>query len=430
MKKKIIFIIAVSFFVSNQGLAAPSISEVSGIVSHSQNITVSGFDFGNKNPVSPLWWDNSEEANLNNPSIMRTGEIPSAISTLTGSNKHYSDAWPHSTQNQSTRMQYRQSGHRNVSAPHLRSTKFMTGCHDDEGECLGGETGQNVGLTVGDFSRHSTWFVSYYLRLDPLWPVGTTQNYKFFNWEMGNPRSSAYSSPFCYDNTNSCGCGTGSEKRSTPGCNFDFWSGATAVQIISPNCNAIGTPAGFSSPNCGAPFTTHNNLKKNPLKNWVKQEHVFDYDTDKYWFGVDNVEFWDTENQPGCTFNKTTYANPPSGVTVGGFWKENVCGNLQDDLNDDACRYFDDLYIDNTFSRIILADNSNYDLAMIVEPQLPLAWANNSLNLKVNLGKLPDSGTAYLFVFDANNNHNATGYAVILSGNGDAPAIPSGLSVR
>ena len=78
----------------------------------------------------------------------------------------------------------------------------------------------------------------------------------------------------------------------------------------------------------------------------------------------------------------------------------------------DAFRYFDDIYIDTTWSRVVLADNADYDLATIVEPQIPSAWSSSSITATMNLGQLPDSGTAYMFVFDVNDVHNAIGYPV------------------
>jgi len=82
----------------------------------------------------------------------------------------------------------------------------------------------------------------------------------------------------------------------------------------------------------------------------------------------------------------------------------------------DAFRYFDDIYIDTTWSRVVLANNQDYDSATIVEPQIPSAWSGNSISATINLGAITDS-TAYLFVFDADNNHNG-GYEIQVGGSG------------
>jgi hypothetical protein len=80
----------------------------------------------------------------------------------------------------------------------------------------------------------------------------------------------------------------------------------------------------------------------------------------------------------------------------------------------DAFRYFDDLYIDNTFSRVVLANSQNYEESTIVEPQIPSGWSNTFITVTVNLGKLKEGETAYIFVFDADNNHNPVGYPITI----------------
>lgn len=58
-------------------------------------------------------------------------------------------------------------------------------------------------------------------------------------------------------------------------------------------------------------------------------------------------------------------------------------------------RYFAAFYIDNTHSRIMLGDSPDYTLCTIMEPQIPSTWNDNAITISVNLGSLPDSGTAY-----------------------------------
>lgn len=97
-----------------------------------------------------------------------------------------------------------------------------------------------------------------------------------------------------------------------------------------------------------------------------------------------------------------------------------------------ARAWTDDVYIDNTSARIVLCDNNIYDSASFCELQIPSAWSDSSITATINSGNFPDTGTAYLFVFDADNNHNATGYPVTLGGTADVtpPASPTGLTVQ
>lgn len=88
----------------------------------------------------------------------------------------------------------------------------------------------------------------------------------------------------------------------------------------------------------------------------------------------------------------------------------------------DAFRYFDDVYVDTTFSRIVLANDESYQRATIVEPQLPSAWGDTAVTATVNLGQLPAGQTAYLFVFDADNEHNDPGVPVEVGAGGSGGA--------
>ena len=78
----------------------------------------------------------------------------------------------------------------------------------------------------------------------------------------------------------------------------------------------------------------------------------------------------------------------------------------------DAFRYFDDLYVDTTWSRVVLADSADYSAASVVEPQIPSAWSDASITAQANLGRLTCPATAYLFVFDASGSRNAEGFPV------------------
>lgn len=84
----------------------------------------------------------------------------------------------------------------------------------------------------------------------------------------------------------------------------------------------------------------------------------------------------------------------------------------------DAFRYFDDLYVDTSLARVVLANAPSYGAATIVEPQIPVTWSDTQVEARVNLGALPDSGTAYLCVFDANDEPSEPCAPVELSGGG------------
>jgi hypothetical protein len=79
-------------------------------------------------------------------------------------------------------------------------------------------------------------------------------------------------------------------------------------------------------------------------------------------------------------------------------------GNGRADPN--AWRYFDDIYVDSTFARVVMANSEVYDDATVVEPQIPSIWSDSSVSVTVNLGMLRDGEPMCLFVFDAGNNRS------------------------
>ena len=410
-------------------LAQPSINEVSGVLSHHAVVTINGANFGAKTPAAPLWWDDGDSAPANNMSVLHWGEMTWVVSTLPGALKHYRDAWPKNvTRNGGySNMQYRVIPHRGVAGPHPRSTQYLIGCHDEQGECLGGEVGQNVGLTVSDGSRHPVWFVSFYLKLDPLWPTGE-ENYKYFNWET-NPPFLMYSVPFCYDNINGCTGGYLGRRRS-PGCKDEWMSGPHQTEILDRDVcgdwiwDTDGDPGEY-----GYPVITFDTTVKNPALYWVREEHLLDTTRGRelYVTRIDNVDLLNTDLdvEGDCTFNQELTREPFGGATLGGFWRQRLCGNGQDDLNNNACRYFDDVYVDNTFSRVILGDAPHYTDCRIVEPQIPIEWSDNTITITVNQGAIPH-GTNYLYIFSADNVPNSAGFPVQVSDLG----APRNLRIR
>jgi hypothetical protein len=115
--------------------------------------------------------------------------------------------------------------------------------------------------------------------------------------------------------------------------------------------------------------------------------------TDGQW-GFSNGRVYIRENPSGYNY----YAMDSSCGSIG--------GNNEHGGHVNAFRYFDDVYIDTSFARVMLANDSSYENATIIEPQIPSAWSGGSITAKVNLGRFPQNGRAYLFIFDANNNRS------------------------
>ncbi len=147
----------------------------------------------------------------------------------------------------------------------------------------------------------------------------------------------------------------------------------------------------------------------------------------QFWFGdVDSLGYSTiyvrmpngvAQRNPGASGRCTVILTSP---TSGG-------GAHNGRLDPNAWRYFDDMYVDTTHARVVMANNSDYESATIVEPQIPSAWSDTEITFTVNLGMLSETGTRCLFVFDADNNRSP---ASCLSNDLTRPANPQNLRVN
>lgn len=437
------------------GTALPTItSPTPTTINHGDEITITGGNFGSKSPAAPLWWDNGEGA-TDGLAVGTSGELTWVTSgTLSGTNKHYNAAEPYSiTQDSGAQnIRYRNVNYRTTSAPHSRSTKYITGAHSNQFECADtGPTGSNVALNVSDGSTHPIWYVHFYMRLDPDWPLTTetgagSHNFKYFNWEADSPYTIYHGASMAnYDNTNACSGGSGNLRRG-PDCAGppSYWTGHLVYILSNATC-LTGTDL--------YPVATYNTSVPNPRSEWVREEHLLSSTSDWYKINVNNVSQVDSTQKSGCGLD----SGPFGGATIAGFWKINAPWSPADGdchealctgpgtpmrvctgagtwsggaegkhvLHDDAFRYFDDVYVDNTFSRVMLCNSESYTSATVCEPQPPTAWADGSITVTVNAGAITDGSTAYLFVFDSANSANATGYEVTIGSPGSDTTPPA-----
>jgi hypothetical protein len=89
--------------------------------------------------------------------------------------------------------------------------------------------------------------------------------------------------------------------------------------------------------------------------------------------------------------------------------------------------WYDDIYFDNTWSRVMLGDSSTYTNSSYLEIQIPSAWSDGSITLTANQGVFTNGQQVYLYVVDSNGNANANGYPVIMGG-GTADTTPPVIS--
>ena len=93
--------------------------------------------------------------------------------------------------------------------------------------------------------------------------------------------------------------------------------------------------------------------------------------------------------------------------------------------------YQDDIYVDNTQSRVMIGNNINFNNCTHREIQIPTAWSDTDIIVQFNQGSFADGAQAYLFVIDADGNASS-GYPITIGGtteDTDAPVVSGQLPV-
>ena len=102
--------------------------------------------------------------------------------------------------------------------------------------------------------------------------------------------------------------------------------------------------------------------------------------------------------------NKSSWTNPP--------W------------SDSNAAWVDEVYVDDSWSRCMLADASTYAAVRRFNMMIPTAWASGSISAVVgSTSDVTPGATAYMYCFDSNNNVNGNGFAVTVGGSSSGPTI-------
>ena len=89
-----------------------------------------------------------------------------------------------------------------------------------------------------------------------------------------------------------------------------------------------------------------------------------------------------------------------------------ACTNMDAGISSGVINYFDDVYLDNTWARVVIGDASTYDNCTTRETQIPSAWATGEITVTFNAGAFTDE-TAYLFVVDSDG-AVSNGYEIVV----------------
>jgi hypothetical protein len=405
MTKKTLFTIFAFQLCISIVFAQPTVSSVNGNVIHNNTLTISGSGFGAKNPAPPLLWDNC----ISNPPL----------------NTHY-DAWlpTNSEQGSLYNMAYRTSGFRGINPPSSRMNYFLGGAHAISNHSETYLRGGNVGIGK-NITSHS-YFINYYYRIDPNFDG---ENHSAYGDNMKEIVLTNTEGSFYPDGWGAFG--------------YAAWCISDVPDVNFRNLMRLErmpiNPAHQDPPyGCGGNNLVYHN---NPINGWIKMQWEGNYN---YQFDgpqivlttyPDGAKTFQGHYGDGLTvseYARGPWANYPKEndlkfIGLGGFARVERYNN-----GTNSFRYFAGVYIDNTRARVMLGNNQNYESCTIMEPQIPSSWNSNSITCTINLGAFTDSGTAYLFVFDANNNRNPTGFPISIGGGGGdntPPNTPTGLRI-
>ena len=343
---------------------------------HGDPLVINGSSFGTKSPAAPLVWDDCNHS-------QSIGTRWEGYSPSSSGGDYDLDYYVPNTGTVP-----------NIALPHSNAgTKVMAGCHYPH---TGSDEGYNVGpIKTIPWSNGQPVYAYYLYRLGPNFDEGDPENHKMVYWDG--------SSPGWYSSSTD-----GYVEWKFYGDNSPHWNWNESYSYVGTDDlgntggNALGQPD--STPN---PFTT-----------WRFHEHFVGLSTTGsagFHYVIDGNEDRDTGDEatyvPSSGNIRLQNVDPdkcvffyhesltPSGLTdsihmgIGGYAREGSA---------DEYRFYADLYIDNTWSRVVLTDNATYASATEVVPQIPTAWSASQITVTVNKGRLA-TGTAHVWVFDSAN---------------------------
>jgi len=383
------------YTASDAGIQILSTDQSSDTFSHGDPIVINGNEFGAKNPAAPLIWDDCEDKTIDNDAAI--------------TNSGWDEVHPPvgSANVVASRLRYRTIPYRSTAAPHDNSDQYMVGNHyqyaNNSPQYIGGagaeeaEGYSNVLVTIDTgVADEDIWFGTWYYKLDTSWPLDNASRCAW-NHKMSavNTGPGSYDTPMSYMNY----------------CNLQAPSFGGDPEF--QNDHGMG--------DCGTICSDPETLTSdNPLDDWIRFEDRWQSDAS---VGLRDI-YINNKLVTVLQSNCPDMLNDTRSYTVGGYFRyvddDDAWGDCEDSSNvnvmtgsQGAWRYFDDIYVDTTWSRVMLANNATYANATIMEPQIPSVWAAGEITVTVNQGAIPN-GTAYLFVFDSDNEANEDGYPVTL----------------
>ncbi len=394
-------LLSLALFISS-AFAQITVTSVTGIPIHGDSLVIGGSNFGTKSPAAPLMWDDCEGRTLDTLYVDSINAYSRSVySERQPGSVRNGDAIPLTHRTRYVALPYTPQGATGaltqITAPHNNSDQCISGGHYYEVGFDGNNGARDVQVTIptaagiGNFSVH--WYAHWYYRVNSDFPTcGSLNNHKTSSIQSDVQAygGGTYPNDFQYLNYNNA---------QTP-----CLPGSTGLNLRHQS--DIGDCDDFTG-------NGRNNSFDNSRYEWqIWEELVSDSSTDGMRVAlVDNDTIWQCLDK-GAWF--TNYAGQGIGsFTIGGYFRLNIDPPTGGEQSSDAHRLYDDIYIDDTFSRVMLGDSATYESCTIIEPQIPYEWGASSIKVELNQGALPN-GQSYVYVFDDSNRVNVAGYQIVL----------------
>jgi len=336
--------------------AAPAVTNVTGALTHGGNITITGTGFGSKSPVAPFLWDATDAASTDDLAThWPTDTFPKTCASPGET------PWD---------MAYRSSFHGFSTMPHSRVTKFLCSAATTCSGVWDSNWAANLVTSDTDFDSDILWGTYYYRISNTFAGATTSPNLKEISANGG-------------DGTYLCG--------ELPDAYVD-WCNTECPHMTYP---ASAKMRGDGGTGCSTGYV----MVPNPMVAWVHVE--IDWTTGGYIFGYSNGSATGQGERASPRPINGCGDGPPDAISIGGFtrWPMlSTTGNY---------RYWAAIYLDRTYSRVMLGNAATWATSTKREPQIPSAWATGSITATVNLGSLVGADAKYLYVFDSANTPSA-----------------------
>jgi len=351
---------------------APSISSINGTWSHGSSVIISGSGFLTKSPAAPLVWADFEEGVLE--------ESPLSSGTLLYDNANLFTVNP-----------------RSRSVYCIGGTP-LTSASSPVGTTNWGEVSRNVEVRVAPGGANPQIF-------------GFCRRY----YSENNMLRGTYGGDLGQYKVNRMGPNTG---ESAPD--------VILLSYINMGNDPNGIPEGILNYYMPEYYEVqYYGRREPPYQQWFTEEFIIDCGT--YGEYDASAQYWENCN---LIVNSSGFlgwsANGPHPNSW--FCFQNYYSNYEGP-SASAYAYFDDVYLDNTLSRVMLGNANTYDDCTIREPQIPSAWSTSSITATVNLGGLASSGSAWLYVVDSTG-EVSSGEEITINAGESAPIGTPILSVR